>query len=60
MVKKILQAENLSETIAKKGENERLYNGNTVRQEINRLAAELRDTETRHVRAVAEFPLGAG
>ena len=48
-----------NEVIAKKGENERLFNGNTVRQEINRLAAELRDIETRHAKGVAEFSLGA-
>ena len=48
-----------NEAIAKKGENERLFNGNTVRQEINRLAAELRDIETRHAKAVVEFSLGA-
>jgi hypothetical protein len=48
-----------NEAIAKKGENERLFNGNTVRQEINRLAAELRDIEARHAKAVTEFRLGA-
>jgi len=48
-----------NDAIAKKGENERLSNGNTVRQEINRLAAELRDFETRRAKAVAEFSLGA-
>src|SRR5205823_2931246 len=40
-------------------ENERLFNGNTVRQEINRLAAELRDFETRRVNTPTEFSLGA-
>src|SRR5262249_57266418 len=40
-----------NEAIAKKGANERLVNGNTVRQEINRLATELRDFETRRANA---------
>jgi hypothetical protein len=47
------------EAIAKKGENVRLSNGNTIRQEINRLAAELRDLEKRHASARAETSFGA-
>jgi hypothetical protein len=47
-----------NEAIAKKGENERLSNGNTVRQEINRLAAELRDQEKRHASAMADISVG--
>jgi hypothetical protein len=44
-----------NEAIAKKGDNERLFNGNTVRQEIERLASELRDLEKKRASASADF-----
>ena len=47
-----------NEAIARKGEAERLFNGNTVRQEINRLAAELRDLEKRHASITANISVG--
>jgi hypothetical protein len=47
-----------NEAIAKKGENERLFNGNTVRQEISRLAVELRDLEKRRASTMVEISVG--
>jgi hypothetical protein len=48
-----------NEAIARKGDNERMSNGNTIRQEINRLATELRDLEQRRATAMADVSIDA-